>query len=145
MVALGGRRIARPQASGSDGQRFGCWIRQLQDDVDRWAEREGLRPVQCLSAWIVGIPLKPFDFAEAKEAVAGGISVMWMPPVTSAWSIFRLGGRGKWFDPARRIDEAVRHYHGELEESSDPLSEIAESAAESRLQKKGRAPRGDTP
>ncbi len=81
--------------------------RQVQEDVDRWAEKEGLRPVRCLSAWVVGIPLKPIDFAEIKAAVEGGISGMWMPPVTSAWSIFRLGGRGIWFDKARRYDDPV--------------------------------------
>src|SRR3989442_1595109 len=32
---------------------------------------------------------------------------MWMPPVTSAWSIYRLGGRGVWFDKSRRYDDAV--------------------------------------
>ena len=81
--------------------------RQLQDDVDRWAEKEGLRPVRCLSAWVVGIPLKPVDFTEIRAAVEGGVMGMWMPPVTSAWSIYRLGGRGVWFDKARRYDEPV--------------------------------------
>src|SRR5467141_3688047 len=81
--------------------------RQVQEDVDRWAERENLRPVKCLSAWVVGIPLKPVDFAEIKAAVEGGILGMWMPPVTSAWSIYRLGGRGVWFDKSRRYDDAV--------------------------------------
>ena len=81
--------------------------RRLQDDVDRWAERENLRPVKCLSAWIVGIPLKPIDFTEIKAAVEGGILGMWMPPVTSAWSIFRLGGRGVWFDKTRGYDDPV--------------------------------------
>jgi len=81
--------------------------RRLQEDVDRWAEREGLRPVKCLSAWVIGIPLKPIDFAEVKEAVEGGVAGMWMPPVTSAWSISRLGGRGKWFDERRRLDEPM--------------------------------------
>ena len=28
--------------------------RQVQEDVDRWAERESLRPVKCLSAWWSG-------------------------------------------------------------------------------------------
>jgi hypothetical protein len=81
--------------------------RQVQDDVDRWAEKEGLRPVKCLSAWVIGIPIGPIDFARIKEAVEAGISGVWMPPVTSAWSISRLGGRGKWFDRARRLDEPV--------------------------------------
>jgi hypothetical protein len=81
--------------------------RRVQDDVDRWAEKEGLRPVKCLSAWVVGIPLKPVDFGEIKAAVEGGVSGMWMPPVTSAWSIFRLGGRGVWFDKTRRYDDPV--------------------------------------
>ncbi len=82
-------------------------VRGLQEEVDRWAEKEGVRPVQCLSAWVIGIPLKPFDFAEIKAAVQGGIAGMWMPPVTSAWSIFRLGGRGTWFDAGRRYDDPV--------------------------------------
>jgi hypothetical protein len=81
--------------------------RRLQDDVDRWAEREGLRPVKCLPAWVIGIPLAPIDFTEIKAAVEGGIFGMWMPPVTSAWSIARLGGRGKWFDVTRRLDDPV--------------------------------------
>src|SRR5262245_16631196 len=81
--------------------------RRLQDDLDRWTEQEHLRSVKCLSAWIVGIPLKPIDFAEIKAAVEGGIHGMWMPPVTSAWSIYRLGGRGVWFDKARRYDDPV--------------------------------------
>ncbi len=81
--------------------------RHLQQDVDRWAEAQGLRPVQCLAAYIVGIPLKPIDFTAIKAAVEGGVKGVWLPPVTSAWSICRLGGRGKWFDARRRIDEAV--------------------------------------
>jgi hypothetical protein len=81
--------------------------RKLQDEVDRWAEKEGVRPVKCLSAWVVGIPLKPVNFTEIKEAVEGGVSGMWMPPVTSAWSMFRLGGRGVWFDAKRRYDDPV--------------------------------------
>ncbi len=81
--------------------------RRVQEDVDRWAEKEGVRPVRCLSAWVIGIPLKPVDFAEIKAAVDGGIAGMWMPPVTSAWSIYRLGGRGAWFDKSRRYDDPV--------------------------------------
>src|SRR2546427_2980805 len=30
--------------------------RRVQEDVDRWAEQENLRPVKRLSAWVVGIP-----------------------------------------------------------------------------------------
>ncbi len=81
--------------------------KKLQDDVDRWAEKEHLRPAKCWSAWVIGIPLKPIDFAEIKAAVEGGITGMWMPPVTSAWSMFRLGGRGKWLHESRRYDEPV--------------------------------------
>ena len=81
--------------------------RELQDDVDRWAETQGLRPVKCLAAYIVGIPLRPVNFAHIKEAVEGGVMGVWMPPVTSAWSIFRLGGRGAWFRPGGRMDEPV--------------------------------------
>jgi len=80
---------------------------RLQEDVDRWAEREGLRPVKCLPGYVIGIPLGPVDFAHIRAAVEGGVMGVWMPPVTSAWSIFRLGGRGVWFDKTRRADEPV--------------------------------------
>src|SRR5262249_25887916 len=81
--------------------------RRLQDTVDRWAEEEHLRPAKCWSAYIIGIPLKPIDFADIKAAVEGGITGMWMPPVTSAWSMFRLGARGKWLDDAPRRDHPL--------------------------------------
>src|SRR5436309_13478305 len=35
--------------------------RGLQEDVDRWAEREKLRPVKCLSAWRVCVRSKVID------------------------------------------------------------------------------------
>ncbi len=81
--------------------------RRVQDDVDRWAEREGLRPVRCLPAHVIGIPPRPVDFGEIRAAVEGGVKAVWMPPVTSAWSISRLGGRGSWFGAGRRPDEPV--------------------------------------
>ncbi|MFI5267939.1 MAG: DUF6282 family protein [Chloroflexota bacterium] len=75
--------------------------KRLQEDVDRWAEQERLKAVKCLSAVVIGIPIGPVDFTRVKAAVAGGISAIWMPPVTSAWSIHRLGGRGAWYGDGR--------------------------------------------
>ena len=75
--------------------------KRLQEDVDRWAEQERLRAVKCLSAVVIGIPIAPVDFNRVKAAVAGGVSAIWMPPVTSAWSIHRLGGRGVWYQDNR--------------------------------------------
>jgi len=80
--------------------------KQLQEDVNRWADQERLRPVKCLSALVIGIPIGPIDFGRVKAAVAGGVSAIWMPPVTSAWSIHRIGGRGMWFNDGRP-DEPV--------------------------------------
>jgi hypothetical protein len=75
--------------------------KRLQEDVDRWAEQERLRAAKCLSAIVIGIPLGPVEFDRVKAAVAGGITAIWMPPVTSAWSIHRLGGRGAWYQDGR--------------------------------------------
>jgi hypothetical protein len=81
--------------------------RRIQDDVDRWAEQEKLRAVKCLSAYTIGIPIGPIDFDSIKAAVEGGITTIWMPPVTSAWSLYRLGGRGAWIDPSLPADLPV--------------------------------------
>lgn len=81
--------------------------RGLQDEVDRWAETEGVQPVRCCPAIIVGIPPGAIDVAAIRAAVDDGIAGLWWPPVTSAWSLARLGGRGKWFDPKRSQREAV--------------------------------------
>jgi hypothetical protein len=75
--------------------------KRLQEDVDRWAEQERLKPVKCLSGVVIGIPIGMVDFGRVKAAVAGGVSTIWMPPVTSAWSIHRLGGRGAWYGDGR--------------------------------------------
>jgi hypothetical protein len=82
-------------------------VRSLQEEIDRWAEREQVRPVRCCGGIIVGTPPAPLDLAAIKSAVRDGIVGLWLPPVTSAWSISRLGGRGRWFDPGRSHREAV--------------------------------------
>ncbi|HEY8693319.1 MAG TPA: hypothetical protein VIR57_11325, partial [Chloroflexota bacterium] len=44
--------------------------KQLQEDVDRWAEQERLKAVKCLSAVVIGIPIGPVDFNRVKAGVA---------------------------------------------------------------------------
>jgi hypothetical protein len=88
--------------------------KRLQEDVDRWAEAERLRPVRCLSAYVLGLPLGSVDFGKIKAAVDGGVTTIWMPPVTSAWSLYRLGGRGAWIDPSLPPEQPVEPVAWEL-------------------------------
>src|SRR5262249_59818948 len=59
------------------------------------------------SGWAGGFRPGLSDSARMKEAAEGGVAGMWMPPVTPAWSIARLGGRGKGLEEKRRFDEPV--------------------------------------
>ena len=86
--------------------------RQLQDDVDRWAEQQGLRPVKCLSAYIVGIPLRPVDFAQRRRLL-DKISEMSGGELAGAWQ----DGREKLFVAARLL--GLRRNYPELFAAGD--------------------------
>jgi hypothetical protein len=107
--------------------------RQLQEDVDRWAEGQKLRPVKVLSAYVIGIPLAAPDFERIKAAVDGGVSAIWMPPVTSAWSLYRLGGRGMWLGKEENAvepvawEEALKHGVYVLDEQGKLLPAIRDT------------------
>ncbi|HLY64414.1 MAG TPA: DUF6282 family protein, partial [Chloroflexota bacterium] len=108
--------------------------RRLQEDVNRWAEQERLRSVQCLSAYVIGLPPRQIDFGKIKAAVEGGVSAIWMPPVSSAWSLHRLGGRGVWLgQPDQQAvgpvswEQALKHGVYVLDDHGKLLPEIRDT------------------
>src|SRR5438067_9079846 len=64
---------------------------EVQEEVNRWAEAEGVRPVTCYH----GIQTDPthagLDFAKVRERVEQGGSIIWFPVISSAHNVYRVG------------------------------------------------------
>ena len=46
---------------------------EVQDEVNRWADQEKLRPVKVLSAYVIGVPQPRIRFDAVKAAIADSV------------------------------------------------------------------------
>lgn len=84
-----GAVVYKDLAAGHKPPAEAC--REVQDHVNRWAEAEGLRPVQCF----YGARTEPQDggveFEQVRAAVKGGARCIWFPVISSAYNHYRVG------------------------------------------------------
>jgi hypothetical protein len=72
-------------------------IKAVQEQVNRQAEAEGLRPVECIGAIGTNSFAGGIDLERIRKGIAAGAKAMWMPSVTASHSLLKVGGRGSWF------------------------------------------------
>jgi hypothetical protein len=65
--------------------------RQVQEDVNRWAEAEGLAPVTCYHGAQTDPDYGGLEFEQIREAVDAGARVIWFPVISAAHSLHRVG------------------------------------------------------
>jgi len=65
--------------------------RKLQDQIDRWAEKEGVRPITCWAGFVCGRQRQPLSAALARDAVDAGVTAIWLPVFTHANTINKVG------------------------------------------------------
>ncbi len=70
---------------------------EVQEQVNRWAEAEGLRPVTCYHGIMTDPMYAGLDFASVRERVDQGGSIIWFPVISSAHNVYRVGA------PARAV------------------------------------------
>jgi hypothetical protein len=65
--------------------------REVQEDVNRWAEAEGLEPVECFFGAQTDPSYGGLEFGQIREAVDSGARVIWFPVISAAHSLHRVG------------------------------------------------------
>jgi hypothetical protein len=109
-------------------------VRDLQDDVNRWADKEGLKPITCWAGYVCGRQNSPVSAQTVKQMIDAGVVAIWLPVFNHAitlstvgTSLRYIGGEGAdgWRGPLP-WDQAVKLGHYNLAENGELKSEVKE-------------------
>jgi Family of unknown function (DUF6282) len=64
---------------------------EVQEAVNRWAEKEGVRPVTCYHGVQTDYGQGGLDFEKIRERVDNGGNIIWFPVISSAHNVYRVG------------------------------------------------------
>lgn len=73
-------------------------VRSLQDDVNRWAEKERVAPIQCWAGYVCGRQMEPVSAKTARAMIDGGVIAIWLPVFTHANTISTVGTFRRFVD-----------------------------------------------
>jgi hypothetical protein len=73
-------------------------VRNVQEDVNRWAEKEGVEPVRCWSAYVCGRQMAPVTAEIVSEMIDRGVSAIWLPVFTHAITLSTVGTYQRFID-----------------------------------------------
>lgn len=108
-------------------------VRNLQQELDRWGDAEGVKPCALWSAHIMGHMFAPLSRKAAEQALDDGAAAVWMPVFTHASTLSKVvagrpqepGAPRRLVPPEPSFEDAVRaggHYI--LDEHGNLLPEI---------------------
>ena len=109
-------------------------VRDLQDDLNRWADKEGVTPVTCWAGFVCGRQSAPVSALVVKQMVDAGVVAIWLPVFNHATtlstvgtSLRYIGGEGAdgWRGPLP-WEEAVKLGHYSLDEKGELKAEVRE-------------------
>lgn len=66
-------------------------VRSVQDDVNRWAEKERVEPVRCWAGYVCGRQMEPVSAKIAREMIESGVIAIWLPVFTHANTLATVG------------------------------------------------------
>jgi hypothetical protein len=109
-------------------------VRDLQEDLNRWADKEGVTPVTCWAGFVCGRQSAPVSALVVKQMIDAGVVAIWLPVFNHAitlstvgTSLRYIGGEGAdgWRGPLN-WEEAVKLGHYSLDEKGELKAEVRE-------------------
>jgi hypothetical protein len=109
-------------------------VRDLQEDLNRWADKEGVTPVTCWAGFVCGRQSAPVSALVVKQMIDAGVVAIWLPVFNHAitlstvgTSLRYIGGEGAdgWRGPLN-WEEAVKLGHDSLDEKGELKAGVRE-------------------
>lgn len=109
-------------------------VRRVQEEVNRWAEKEGIEPVTCWAGFVCGRQLQTVSAKTVREMIESGVSAIWLPVFTHANTLNTVGtyrrfvegnNAAGWVGPLP-WDAALKLGHYNLDESGELTPEVRE-------------------
>ena len=108
--------------------------RDVQEDVNRWADKEGVTPITCWAGYVCGRQTTPVSAKTVREMIDRGITAIWLPVFNHAITLNTVGtyrrviegdNANGWHGPLP-WDKAVELGHYNLAENGELKSEVKE-------------------
>jgi hypothetical protein len=110
-------------------------VREIDDQLRRWADDEGVTPILCWSGALMSMDNSPPTAAFVNAQIDAGVTGLWLPVFNHANTLNRVGGKPIWWDPdADPADhtkplpwnEALRFGHYLLDDAGALKDEVRE-------------------
>jgi len=106
----------------------------VQDDVNRWAEKEGVTPITCWAGYVCGRQTAPVSAKAVAEMIGQGVVAIWLPVFNHAITLSTVGTYRRtierndangWHGPLP-WDKAIELGHYNLGDDGELKSEVKE-------------------
>ena len=109
-------------------------VRAVQDDVERWADQEGVEPVKCWAGFVCGRQMAPVSAKGVREAIQSGVIGIWLPVFTHAITLSTVGTYRRFIEDRNAVGwngplpwaKALEFGHYNLDERGELKSEVRE-------------------
>ena len=109
-------------------------VRSVQEDVNRWAEKEKIKPVQCWAGYVCGRQMEAVSAKMVSQMIAGGVIAIWLPVFTHANTIRTVGTYRRFVDGGNAAgwvgplpwERALKLGHYNLDEGGELKAEVRE-------------------
>jgi len=110
-------------------------VRKVQEDVNRWAEQEGIEPVTCWAGFVCARQLAPISAKAVREMIESGVVAIWLPVFTHANTLNTVGTYRRFVEGGSNAagwvgplpwDAALKVGHYNLDENGELMPEVRE-------------------
>lgn len=110
-------------------------VAQLNDELQRWGDANGIVPITAYAGYGLAFDNKPPSMEQLRRNLAAGVAAVWLPVFNHANTLNTVGGLVRWWDPAAAVGEhseplpwdlAVQRGYYLLDESGALKREYAE-------------------
>jgi hypothetical protein len=81
--------------------------RDVQEDVNRWADKESVTPITCWAGYVCGRQTAPVSAKTVSEMIDRGVTAIWLPVFNHAITLSTVG-------TYRRVIDGTNGWHGPL-------------------------------
>jgi len=108
--------------------------RDVQDDVNRWAEKEGVQPIRCWAGYVCGRQTSPVSAKIVRQMIDAGVVAIWLPVFNHAITLSTVGTYRRtleggnadgWHGPLS-WDDALKFGHYNLDDHGRLKPEVKE-------------------
>jgi hypothetical protein len=109
-------------------------VRDVQDDVNRWGDKEGVKPITCWAGFVCGRQTAPVSAKIVSDMIDRGVTAIWLPVFNHVITLSTVGTYRRtieknnadgWHGPLP-WDKAMAHGHYNLNDDGSLKPEVKE-------------------